>query len=73
VDLIVNTASRKGSNTDEGRIRAMAVRQGVPMITTIPGARAAVQAIAALKAGAWGVNATQDYFPSLKREHVDSV
>ena len=73
VDLIVNTASRKGSNTDEGRIRAMAVRQGVPMITTIPGARAAVQAIAALKAGAWGVNATQDYFPSLKRKHVESV
>jgi len=66
VDLIVNTATRKGANTDEGRIRAMAVRQGVPMITTIPGARAAVQAITALKAGAWGVNATQDYFPSLK-------
>jgi carbamoyl-phosphate synthase large subunit len=65
VDLILNTATRKGAETDEGRIRAMAVRQGVPMITTIPGARAAVQAIAALKAGAWSVNAMQDYFPKL--------
>ena len=73
VKLIVNTATRKGAHTDEGRIRAMAVRQGVPMITTIPGARAAVQAIAALKAGAWGVNATQDYFPSLKRDPAATV
>ncbi len=72
VDLIVNTATRKGGDTDEGRIRGEAVRQGVPMITTIPGSKAAVQAIAALKAGAWGVAATQDYFPSLSREPVET-
>jgi carbamoyl-phosphate synthase large subunit len=68
VQLILNTATRKGAETDEGRIRAMAVRQGVPMITTIPGARAAVQAIAALKEGAWGVSAMQDYFPESDTE-----
>ena len=68
VDLIVNTATRKGADTDEGRIRAMAVRQGVPMITTISGARAAIQAISGLRTGNWGVSATQDYFPSLQRE-----
>ena len=66
VQLIFNTATRKGAETDEGRIRAMAVRQGVPMITTIPGARAAVQAIAALKAAPWGVSAMQDYFPEVE-------
>jgi hypothetical protein len=39
----------------------MAVGRGVPMITTIAGARAAVQAIAALRGGAWSVAAVQDY------------
>ena len=70
VDLILNTATRKGAETDEGRIRAMAVRHGVPMITTISGARAAVQAIAGLRSGSWGVNATQDYFPELVAEPI---
>ncbi len=72
VSLILNTATRKGADTDEGRIRATAVRHGVTMITTIPGARATVQAIAALRAGDWGVAATQDYFPELARPAVVS-
>ncbi len=45
----------------------MAVRAGVPMITTLTGARAAVAAIAALRAGAWSVAALQDYAPHLAR------
>ena len=61
IDLIINTPTVKGAQTDEGKIRAMAVREGVPMITTLTGARAAVQAIAALRAGAWSVAAVQDY------------
>ena len=67
VSLIVNTATRKGADTDEGRIRATAVRAGVTMITTIPGARAMARAISALRAGDWSVAATQDYFPELVR------
>lgn len=67
IQLILNTATRKGAHTDEGRIRAMAVRAAVPMITTITGARATVQAIAALRSGAWSVSAIQDYFPHLAR------
>ena len=67
VHLILNTATRKGADTDEGRIRAEAVRSGIPMITTIPGARAAIQAITGLRAGDWNVAATQDYFPHLAR------
>jgi carbamoyl-phosphate synthase large subunit len=61
IDLIINTPTRKGAHTDEGRIRAMAVGRRVPMITTVTGAKAAVQAIAALRAGAWSVAAVQDY------------
>lgn len=67
VSLIFNTATRKGSDTDEGRIRATAVRAGITMITTIPGAKATVKAIEALRAGDWTVAATQDYFPELVR------
>ena len=73
VHLIVNTATRKGAHTDEGRIRAEAVKAGIPMITTIPGARAAVQAITGLRAGNWTVAATQDYFPELDRGPLEPV
>ncbi len=68
VALIINTPTRKGAHTDEGRIRAQAVRQGLPIVTTVAGARAAVQAISALRAGAWDVVAIQDYFPQLARD-----
>jgi carbamoyl-phosphate synthase large subunit len=71
IDLILNTATRKGAQTDEGRIRAGAVREGIPMITTISGAKAAVKAISALRAGAWSVAALQDYFPALVRNPVE--
>jgi len=67
IQLIINTPTRKGAHTDEGRIRAIAVSAGVPMITTIPYARAAVQAIQSLRAGTWSVAALQDYFPHLAR------
>ncbi|MHC5023130.1 MAG: carbamoyl-phosphate synthase large subunit [Planctomycetota bacterium] len=68
IQLIINTPTRTGAHTDEGRIRAMAVRAHVPMVTTIAGARATTQAIAALRAGSWSVAAIQDYFPHLARE-----
>ncbi|NJL32184.1 MAG: hypothetical protein HC898_11490 [Phycisphaerales bacterium] len=42
----------------------MAVRFGVPIITTTTGAAACVQAIEALKQGDWTVRALQDYHPS---------
>jgi len=59
--LIVNTPTRKGIESDEGKIRATAVRFGVPMITTLTGAAAAVQAIEALRTGQWSVRCLQDY------------
>jgi len=63
--LIINTPTRKGINTDEGRIRALAVRFNVPIITTCAGGVAAVKAIQAIKTGQWGVKALQDYSPAL--------
>jgi carbamoyl-phosphate synthase large subunit len=70
VQLVINTPTRKGGSTDEGHIRAQAVRANVPIITTIAGARAAMQAIQALRGGSWQVVAIQDYFPHLARPAV---
>jgi carbamoyl-phosphate synthase large subunit len=61
IHLVINTPTRTGWNTDEGKIRATATRMGVPMITTASGAKAAVRAIEALRAGDWQVAALQDY------------
>ena len=65
IDLIINTPTRTGADTDEGRLRAMAVLNRVPMITTGTGALAAVSAISALRAGNWTVSALQDAFPEM--------
>ena len=61
--LIINTPTRKGSGSDEGLLRATAVRFNVPMITTVTAALVAVGAIEALRGGQWSVRALQDYFP----------
>ena len=73
VDLLINTPTRRGPTTDEGKIRAMATLHRVPLITTMTAAFAATEAIAALRAAgtadqpdaadAWGVRPLQDYFP----------
>jgi len=60
IALIVNTPSGKGARTDEGRIRASAVGHGVPCITTVAGAKAAVAALERLREGDLDVYALQD-------------
>jgi carbamoyl-phosphate synthase large subunit len=60
IALIVNTPSGKGARTDEGRIRAAAVSHGVPCITTLAGAKAALGALERLRLGRLDVYALQD-------------
>jgi carbamoyl-phosphate synthase large subunit len=62
VALVMNTPSGKGARTDEGRIRAAAVQHGVPCITTIQAADAAVKAMEALREEEMSVEALQDRF-----------
>jgi carbamoyl-phosphate synthase large subunit len=62
VSLIVNTPSGKGARTDEGRIRAAAVQNGVPCITTMAAAMAALKAMQALRTQELSVEALQDRF-----------
>jgi len=62
VQLIINTPTKKGPQTNEGKIRAMAVLSSVPMITTITAANAAARAIEALQSHDWSVRPLQEYF-----------
>jgi carbamoyl-phosphate synthase large subunit len=62
VQLILNTPRGKGARTDEGRIRSAAVAHGVPCITTIQAADAAVLAMEALRVEEISVQALQDRF-----------
>ena len=62
VQLVINTASGAQSVTDSFDIRRSALTLGVPHYTTIAGARAAVHAIAALRAGTLEVAPLQSYF-----------
>ncbi|MFO0901638.1 MAG: carbamoyl-phosphate synthase large subunit [Pirellulales bacterium] len=64
VKLVINTPSGKGARTDEGKIRAAAVQLGVPCITTLSAAEAAVKAIEALRQEPMTVQALQDRFPA---------
>ncbi|MGA2620370.1 MAG: carbamoyl-phosphate synthase large subunit [Thermoguttaceae bacterium] len=61
--LVINTPSGKGARTDEGRIRAAAVSHGIPCITTIQAADAAVLAMEAQRQEQMTVQAVQDRFP----------
>ncbi len=65
VSLIMNTPSGKGARTDEGKIRAAAVQHGVPCITTIQAADAAVAAMEAMREDGMDVEAMQERFPEL--------
>lgn len=62
IDLLMNTTA-EGAQTlaDSFSLRRTALMQGIPHYTTIPGARAAVEAIAALQTGTLEVNSLQSY------------
>jgi carbamoyl-phosphate synthase large subunit len=63
VQLIINTPTRKGPSTDEGKIRAMSVVYRVPIVTTVAGASAVARAIKAIKETGWNVKPLQSYYP----------
>ena len=61
VHLILNTPTKKGAGTDEAKIRALAFRNRVPIVTTLTGGMATARAIEALREGDWEVRPLQDY------------
>lgn len=66
VDMIINTPyGNSGPRVDGYEIRAAAVGRGVPCITTVQGAGAAVQGIEAMRAGQIGVRSLQEAHAAL--------
>jgi carbamoyl-phosphate synthase large subunit len=61
VGLVINTVSGKQAISDSYTIRRAAVDRNVAYFTTVPGARAAVQGIEALRRKDWDVRALQDF------------
>jgi carbamoyl-phosphate synthase large subunit len=59
-DLVINTPTGSGARADGHAIRTAAVRHGIPCITTMTGASAAVRAIAAQKQGEAEVRSLQE-------------
>jgi len=66
VALIVNTPLGRESHLDDRAIRTEAVTRQVPCITTLEGAAAAIDGIAALREGALQVKSLQEYHPVRK-------
>jgi carbamoyl-phosphate synthase large subunit len=58
--LVINTPTGSGARLDGQAIRTAAVRHGIPCVTTMTGASAAVRAIAAQKQGEPGVLSLQE-------------
>ncbi|HRK29954.1 MAG TPA: carbamoyl-phosphate synthase large subunit [Tepidisphaeraceae bacterium] len=65
VQLVINTPTRKGPATDEGKIRALCVANRVPIFTTLTAAEAAARAIGAMQKGGWDVKPLQAYHASV--------
>ena len=61
IQMVINTPFGKISHQDESAIRRTAIRQGVPCITTLAGAEAAIEGIKDLRKGPLPVRALQDY------------
>jgi carbamoyl-phosphate synthase large subunit len=68
IDMIVNTPyGNSGPRIDGYEIRSAAVIRGIPCITTVQAAAAAVQGIEAATAGGIGVRSLQDMHAALKK------
>ena len=59
-DLVINTPTGSGARADGYEIRTAAVRHGIPCVTTMTGASAAVRAIAARSEGDAEVRSLQE-------------
>ena len=71
IQLVINTPSGRLPRADEIQIRSAAVMLGVPCITTVAGAHASVNGIAALRRRALVVRPIQDYHRQLREASRD--
>ena len=65
ISMVINTPHGRESFFDDKAVRRAAMLTGVPCITTITGAAAALEAIRALKTEGLEVRALQDYYAAV--------
>ena len=70
MQLVINTPLGRESFFDDRAVRRAAMMHGVPCITTLTGAAAAVSAIRALRTEGLSVRALQDYYAGIATEKV---
>ncbi len=69
IDLVINTPQGSGGTRVDGyEIRTAAVVAGIPCVTTVQGAAAAVQGIEAVRNGTLGVRSLQELHASLHHQ-----
>ena len=68
ISMVINTPLGRESFFDDKAVRRAAMMTGVPCITTITGAAAAVQAIRAMRSEGLEVRALQDYHLAVRAE-----
>ncbi|KZX15190.1 carbamoyl-phosphate synthase large chain [Methanobrevibacter cuticularis] len=61
IDMIINTPSGKLSASDGYKIRRLAIELGIPYVTTLAGAKAALNAIEAIKCSELKVKSLNEY------------
>jgi len=67
IDLVINTPLGRASFFDDRALRRTATMRGIPCITTLTGAAAAVSAIRALRSHALSVQPLQDYYAEARQ------
>jgi carbamoyl-phosphate synthase large subunit len=61
IDIVINTPYGRGPRTDGSEIRMAAAAAGIPCVTTLPGAVAAIQGIEALRRSLPAPRPLQEY------------
>jgi len=70
ISLVINTPLGRESFFDDRVVRSVAMMQGVPAITTLTGAAAAVSAIGALRMAGLSVKSLQEYHEDLRVQQI---
>ncbi len=61
IQLVINTPSGRKGQSDARHMRNLATMQGIPCITTIQGAQAAVNGMESLRESDFSVTSIQEY------------
>jgi carbamoyl-phosphate synthase large subunit len=67
IDLVINTPLGRDPHSDDALIRKTALKAGVPVVTTLSGALAIAEGIAAIKKNELTVRSLQEIHASTRR------